>query len=313
MKPPHPLSFASKAQIMTTKKADDHPTGPQERRLPGGGIIERMMLAFASGLILTGCASATLDEAGYLHSYADLRQDNGLLTKSLISVDKNRVLAARTVNIVPTAFSSRSALPFTPEQSGLVANAVDRSLCEGLSERFTVVPLSVPADLTVHATITRATPTGKLTAGLSKGASVAAMVLLPEVPVPIPRIPIGLGSLSLEAEATDAQGQQQAGMVWARGANALTDPGPIADNGDAYTLAGAFGSDFGALLVTGTSPFEGLGLPSMQAIGTYFGKQPKYAACKAFGRSPGVIGTIGNVVGAPPSWTDGGASLAGGT
>ena len=125
MKPLPPLSFANKAQIMTTKNADDHRTCLQERRLPGGGIIERVMLAFASGLILTGCASATLDEAGYLHSYADLRQDNGLLTKSLISVDKSRVLAARTVSIVPTAFSSRSALPFTPEQRGLVANAVD--------------------------------------------------------------------------------------------------------------------------------------------------------------------------------------------
>ena len=314
MKPPHPLSFANKAQIMTTKKADDHRTGPHGWRLPGRRIIGRTMLAVASGLILTGCASATLDEAGYLRSYADLKQDNGLLTRSLISIDKNHVLAARTVNIVPTAFSSRSALPFTPEQRGLVANAVDRSLCEGLSERFTVVPLSAPADLTVHATITHATPTGKVTAGLSKGVSVAAMVLLPEVPLPVPRIPIGLGSLSLEAEALDATGKQLAGMVWARGANALTDPGPVADNGDAYTLAGAFGGDFGALLVTGTSPFEGMpSLPSMQAIGTYFGKQPKYAACKAFGRSPGVIGTIGNVVGAPPSWTDGGASLSGGT
>jgi hypothetical protein len=48
-----------------------------------------------------------------------------------------------------------------------------------------------------HATITHVTPTGKVTAGLSKGASVAAMVLLPAVPVP--RIPIGLGGLSLEA------------------------------------------------------------------------------------------------------------------
>ncbi|WP_370677847.1 DUF3313 domain-containing protein [Pleomorphomonas sp. PLEO] len=295
-------------------KATDRQEKSAGRHLPGGRIAGRTMLAVASGLLLTGCASATLDEAGYLRSYADLKQENGLLTKSLISVDKPRVLAATTVNILPTAFSSHSEPPFTAEQRGLVANAVDRSLCEGLSERFTVVPLSAPADVTVHATITHMTPTGKVTAGLSKGASVAAMVLLPEVPVPIPRIPIGLGSLSLEAEATDATGRQLAGMVWARGANALTDPGPVADNGDAYTLAGAFGSDFGTLLVTGLSPFEGMpSLPSMQEIGTYFGKDPKYAACKAFGRSPGLIGTIGNEVGVPPSWTDAGASPSGGT
>jgi len=311
--PSRPLPFANKAQIMTTKKADDPRTGQHGRRL-SGGIIERMLLALASGLILTGCASATLDEAGHLRSYADLRQDNGLLTKSLVSIDKPRVLAARTINIVPTAFASVPDASFTLEQRGLVANAVDRSLCEGLSERFTVVSLSEPADLTVHATITHASPTSKIAAGLSKGASVASVVLLPEVPVPVPRIPFGLGSLSVEAEASDLVGQQRAAMVWARGANALTDPGPIADNGDAYTLAGAFGGDFSSLLVTGASPFQGgLDLPSMQAIGTYFGKQPKYAACKAFGRNPGVIGTIGNVVGAPPNWSDGGASLSGGT
>lgn len=282
--------------------------------LPSAGATRRMALLVASGLVLAGCASATLDEAGHLRSYADLRQDNGVLTKSLVSVDKPRVLAAKTVNIVPTAFAAMPDAPFTPEQRRLVANAIDRDLCEGLSERFAVVPLSEPADLTVHATITHATSTSKVAAGLSKGASVASVVLLPEVPVPVPRIPFGLGSLSVEAEASDLAGAQRAAMVWARGANALTDPGPIADNGDAYTLAGAFGDDFSSLLVKGTSPFQGgLTLPSMQAIGSYFGKESQYAACRAFGRNPGVIGTIGNVVGAPPSWTDGGAVSSDGT
>ncbi|WP_036839385.1 DUF3313 domain-containing protein [Pleomorphomonas oryzae] len=272
------------------------------------------MLLLASGLILAGCASAPLDEAGHLRSYANLRKDDGLLTRSLVSVDKPHVLAAKTVNIVPTAFATSVEAPFTPDQRGLVANAIDRSLCEGLSERFTVVPPWEPADLTVHATVTHATPTSKIAAGLSKGASVASVVLLPEVPVPVPRVPFGLGSLSIEAEASDLAGEQRAAMVWARGANALTDPGPIADNGDAYTLAGSFGDDFSSLLVTGTSPFQGgLSLPSMQAVGNYFGREPKYAACKAFGRNPGVIGTIGNMVGAPPSWTDGGAVSPGRT
>ena len=310
MKPSPQHFLANKALTMTTNKANDRTAGRYGRH---SGIMERMAPLLACGIVLAGCASATLDEAGHLRSYADLRQDDGLLTKSLVSVDKPRVLAARTVNIVPTAFAAAPDASFTPEQRGLVTNAIDRSLCEGLSERFTVVPLWEPADLTVHATITHAIPTSKIAAGLSKGASVASAVLLPEVPVPVPRIPFGLGSLSVEAEASDLAGEQRAAMVWARGANALTDPGPIADNGDAYTLAGAFGGDFSSLLVTGASPFQaGLGLPSMQAVGTYFGKEPKYAACKAFGRNPGVIGTIGNVVGVPPSWADGGASPAGG-
>lgn len=304
--------LASKAPNMMTKRASDFRNGRYGLR-PAGRIVRRALL-LATGLVLAGCASATLDEAGHLRSYADLRQDDGLLTKSLVSVDKPRVLAARTVRIAPAAFASSPDAPFTPEQRGLVANAIDRSLCEGLSERFTVVPAGEPADLTVHATVTHAIPTSKVAAGLSKGASVASIVLLPEVPVPVPRIPFGLGSLSVEAEASDLAGDQRAAMVWARGANALTDPGPIADNGDAYTLASAFGDDFSSLLVKGASPFHsGLSLPSMQAVGSYFGKEPKYAACKAFGRNPGVIGTLGNVVGAPPSWTDGGAAPLGGT
>lgn len=298
---------------MTTNKTNEHRDGRHGWRSAAGRGAGRTLALLVSGLALAGCASATLDEAGNLRSYADLRQDDGLLTKSLVSVDKPGVLAARTVNIVPTTFAAAPDASFTPEQRGLVANAVDRSLCEGLSERFTVVSPWEPADLTVHATVTRATPTGKVAAGLSKGAMVASAVLLPEVPVPVPRIPIGLGSLSVEAEASDPAGQQRAAMVWARGANALTDPGPVADNGDAYTLAGAFGGDFSSLLVTGASPFQaGPSLPSMQAVGTYFGKQPKYVACKAFGRNPGVVGTIGNMVGVPPSWTDGGATASGG-
>ena len=47
------------------------------------------------------------------------------------------------------------------------------------------------------------------------------------------------------------------------------------------------------------------------AIGSAFGKQPKCAACKTFGREPGLVGTIGNEVGAPPSRTDGRASSKG--
>jgi hypothetical protein len=128
------------------------------------------------------------------------------------------------------------------------------------------------------------------------------------VPVPVPRIPIGLGSLSLEAEARDLQGNQKAAMIWGRGANALVGSGRVAEEGDAYDLAGAFGDDFSKLLVTGATPFGTLPLsPSGETLRTLLGGAPKHSACAAFGTSPGLAGLIGGGIGLPPDWTDKGA------
>jgi hypothetical protein len=260
--------------------------------------------------LATGCASAPLDEAGSLQSYADLQPSDGLLTRSRLSVSKDDVLAAKTVKIIPTTFSVAAArVAFTPEQRGLVTNAVDRTMCAGLSERFEVVGPSEPADLTVHAVITQVTPTDPVAAGLSKGASVAKAVFLADVPVPVPRIPVGLGSLSLEAEARDGRGNQKAAMIWGRGANAFFGTTHIAEEGDAYTLAAAFGADFSELVTTGESPYGTLpSLPSLENLGARLGRAPKYPACETFGRFPGLVGMIGGGIGLPPSWTDKGAA-----
>jgi hypothetical protein len=260
-----------------------------------------------SGL-LSGCATAPLDGAGSLRAYADLKPSDGLVTRSLLKVSREDVLAAKTVRIVPTAFPDpERRAPLTATQRSLVTNAADRALCSGLSERFRVVSASEPADLTVHAVITDVTPTNTVAVALSKGASVAKTVLLPGVPVPVPRIPIGLGSLSLEAEATDDRGNQKAAMIWGRGATAF-DPGRVAEEGDAYDLAASFGDDFSKMLVTGKTPFGGLpSPPSANALMAALGGAPKYPACEAFGRSPGLVGLVGDGIGLPPGWTDKGA------
>jgi hypothetical protein len=262
------------------------------------------------GVLAAGCASAPLDQAGSLRSYDNLKVSDGLLTRSLIAVSKEEVLAAKTVRIMPTTFRMPGErAPFTAAQRSLVTNAVDRTLCAGLSARFEVVGPSEPADLTVHAVVTHAAPTDPVAAGLSKGASVAKSVLLPGVPVPVPRIPIGLGSLSLEAEARDLQGNQKAAMIWGRGANALAGSGRVAQEGDAYDLAGAFGDDFSKLLVTGATPFGTLpSVPSAETLRALFGGAPKHSACAAFGTSPGLVGLIGGGIGLPPDWTDKGAA-----
>lgn len=261
-------------------------------------------------LLTAGCATAPLDQAGSLRSYDSLKPSNGLLTRSLLNVSKDDVLAAKTVRIIPTEFSAPAArTPFTPAQRGLITNAVDRTLCIGLGERFVIVDQSEPADLTVHAVVTHVVPTDPVAAGLSKGASVAKSVLLPGMPVPVPRLPIGMGSLSLEAEARDLRGSPKAAMIWARGANVLFDSPRMSEEGDAYILAAAFGGDFSQLLVTGATPFGARpSLPSIEKLGLLLGAAAKYPACEAFGKSPGLVGLIGENVGLPPAWTDSGAA-----
>jgi hypothetical protein len=223
----------------------------------------------------------------------------------MLRVDRQYVLAAKTVRIVPTNFSRvATQVPLSEAQRKLVANAVDRSLCVGLSDRFQVVSAQEQADLIVHATITHAEPTDAVAAGASKAVSIVPAFLDLGFPVIVPRIPIGLGNLSLEAEAYSSTGDQKAAMIWGRGAAFLSPK--ISNASDAYDLASEFGSDFSKLLVTGDSPFAPqLPVPSAQRINFWFGGPPKYAACEAFGPDPGALGLIsGGIIGAPPEWTD---------
>lgn len=260
---------------------------------------------------MCGCAPAPLTQAGSLSSYADLMPANGRITKSMLRIDKDDVLAAKTARIVPTRFSETAAqVKFSDQQRKLIGNAVDRSLCLGLSERFLIVPAWAPADLTVHAVVTHATVTDEVAAGASKVVSIIPAALSLGVPVPVPRIPIGLGSLSIEAEAQDSIGGQKAAMIWGRGANSMTDRPLVSTAADAYNLASMFGADFSQLLVTGVSPFDQMSLPSMQKLGAKFGASPKNAACAQFGKDPGVKGFAGDALGMPPEWTDDGAAAA---
>ncbi|MGJ5035072.1 MULTISPECIES: DUF3313 domain-containing protein [unclassified Bradyrhizobium] len=266
--------------------------------------IRLMMLCAALGL--SGCATAQMTQSGALASYQSLAESNGLLAKSQLNVDKDNVLAAQTVRIMPTSFSGQAGAVLTDQQRQLVANAVDRALCLNLSERFTVVAPNQRADLTTRTFITQATPTDPVAAGASKVVSAVPGAL--GVPVPVPRLPIGLGSLTIEAEALDRKGRQQAAMVWARGANSFTNSPVLSQAGDAYDLAGSFSADFGQMLVTGETPFGKVPkLPSIERISAALGGKPKNAACEAFGRDPGVIGMVANRLGAPPEWVDKGA------
>jgi Protein of unknown function (DUF3313) len=269
-----------------------------------------MTLIFGGLLLsaLTGCATAPLESAGSLASYQNLTQSDGTLTHSKLRVDKKDVLAAHTVSVVPTAFSaSASQAELTDKQRLIISNAVNRSLCLGLSERFQIVPPGQPAELTVRALVTNVKPTNAAMSGVSNAVALVPSFFSLGYPVPVPRIPIGMGTLSLEAEARDNRGVQKAAMIWARGADSVTSKARVSAAGDPYELASAFGDDFSKLLVTGESPFEKKipTIPSMDRLSSTLGGKPKEAACEAFGRE-GIAKMIGGRIGLPPEWTDDG-------
>jgi hypothetical protein len=260
--------------------------------------------------LISACSSVPLEPGGSLSSYQRLKPSDGALTKAQVSVNKDEIVAAKTVRIIRTSFSAAAKDKLTEAQLRLIANAVDRSVCTGLSDRFQIAPSAEPADLTVRAFITRVVPTDETAAAASKVTSVAATVASAATAVPVPslRIPIGLGGLALEAEALDRAGGQTAAMIWARGADSFTTRARVSSAGDAYELASTFGDDFSKLLVTGASPFRTLpSPPSMHRLGSQLGGAPKESACEAFGRGPGVAGLAGSMIGLPPEWTDKGA------
>ncbi|RDV04711.1 DUF3313 domain-containing protein [Undibacter mobilis] len=263
-------------------------------------------------ILLSGCAASPIVSGGGLSSYDGLTQSDGKVTKSRLLVRKEKVMAAKTVNISPTFFPASAAPKLSNAQRALVANAVDRALCISLSDRFQVVRADGSADLSVRASITQATPTDELAAGVSAATSIGTKFvdMGTNVPIPIPRVPIGLGNLSIEAEAVDPAGQQQAAMLWGRGATVFFSSPKVSKASDAYDLAAEFGDDFAYLLVKGESPFKGVGikLPSWQKISSGVGLAPKHKACENFGRSPGVAGFVAGKLGMPPEWTDKGAT-----
>jgi Protein of unknown function (DUF3313) len=273
--------------------------------------------ALACLTVLCGCAAAPLTESGALASYAQLEKSDGYLTRTRQKVDKAAVLAAQSVQLRPTRVAaSATTAGLTPGQLSLVANAVDRALCSGLSARFIVVPAGAPADLAVEAVITHLGVTGTTAAAASKVVNAGGIVVSATtgLPVQVPRLPFGLGGLSVEAKADAPAGQQIAAMTWARGADVLTTRARVSEEGDAYALATEFAGDFSRLLITGTDPINNSRpqLTSMREIKEFFGADPKHAACATFGGNPGLADAIGGTIGLPPSWTDrGGASAAG--
>lgn len=266
---------------------------------PLGSPVLSVLLASA----LAGCAAVPLEQANSLTSYDGLTSVDGRLRKAKYKTASEDLKAIRTVYIEPTRVSQVAAQSTRKSSDrALVANAISRALCVGVSDRFLVVDSRDSADLIIHATVTRIVPTNATVAGISTATSLGASFVSP---VPVPRLPLGLGGLSVEAEATTRDGRQLGAMVWAKGANSITTNARVSEVGDAYSLASSFGNDFSKMLVTGKTPFKGLPkFPSSQKLKSSLGGKPKYPACERFGRAPGLKDLAGSQIGLSPAWTD---------
>lgn len=267
-------------------------------------------LSFALPFLAAGCASVPLKSAGTLASYDRLGSPKGTFSKSRVYVDAKALAPVKTVAIVPTTLAPNASLRVKKQEDrALVANALDREVCLALSEKFLIVPKGQVADLTVRAVVTDLVPTDKTIAGVATavtfGSSVAGL------PVSIPRLPFGLGGLAIEAEALDGNGVQRAAILWARGANSISNKPRVSEVGDAYSLATKFGNEFSRILVTGREPRTiDLTLPSRHRVQSWLGGKPKYKVCDSYGRAPGLLGAVADKFGAPPEWTDKGARTA---
>lgn len=280
----------------------------RERRQPAStrahAISLRVIcLSLPLGLMSAGCASVPLKEGGKLTRYNNLGEQKGMLSKSRNYADATALASVKTVRVVPTIFTDSALTRVAAEQDrALVANALDREVCVALSDKFQIVSPGETADLTVRTVVTDVVLTDKAVAGAATAVTLGSSAVLP---VSVPRLPFGLGGLAVEAEAIDSKGVQRAAMVWARGANSITENPRVSEVGDAYSLATTFGSEFSRMLVTGKEPKPlDIALPSGQRIQSWLGGAPKYAACDTFGRAPGLPGLIAGKVGAPPEWTD---------
>jgi hypothetical protein len=259
-----------------------------------------MLLPLAASL--SACASVALTEGGSLSSYSNLGKETGKLAKSRTFVDPS-ITRAKTVRIMPTSFSAKAEQQVSkPEDKALVSRALDRTICIALSDKYEIVPADKPADITIHNVVTNILPTNKAAAGVSTAVSLGTSFVLP---VGVPRLPVGLGGLAVEGEAVDPSGRQQAAILWARGANSISNSPRISEVGDAYALAASYGDDFSSLIIKGKAPsMMDVSMPSSQKIKSFFGGKPKYEACDTFGRQPGISGMVAGAAGAPPEWTD---------
>ena len=228
--------------------------------------------------LLAGCASVPPASSGALTSYSELARMKSGRTQASSRADTAVLRDARTVRIEPVVFGKATQAQVTPAQRALIANAMERALCQKLESRFEVVA-AADADLTVRTSVTRI----KITDAEAAALSVAIGLV-----IPTPRLPIGLGGFAAEAEAVGPDGVQAAAMIWSRDADIFS--GRRASSiGDAYDLSRKFAQDLSKLMTSGASRVS---------------KSAPTDGCAIYGAKPNLADVLLGLFGAPPEWTD---------
>jgi Protein of unknown function (DUF3313) len=201
-----------------------------------------VMLVLSSALV--GCSSAPkTNNKNFLSRYDTLekyKEQSNYSNQRYIN--KTAVAKARTVYLGNTSYQEL-ALPegIDVKQIALVANAIDREVCEQLAPHYEIVDEQQTADLRMRASLTAVRSTNKTAAVVSSVVGLASPVWI--------RPPTGMGALAGEAEFLDSAQQQNAAIVWSRGAASFTEGESISSIGDAYQLAGRFAKDIAKLVV----------------------------------------------------------------
>jgi hypothetical protein len=82
------------------------------------------LVLFLMPLIVACAAAVPLEQAGLLSSCQHLAPSSGFLTQAQVSVNKDEILAAKTVRIIPTSLSAAVAeAKLSEAQLTLIANA----------------------------------------------------------------------------------------------------------------------------------------------------------------------------------------------
>ncbi len=102
--------------------------------------------------VISGCATAPQHQSNTLTSYEGLTSDEGRTRKAKYKAPHAEdLLMISKVYVAPTAISPLAIKKVKKDADGaLVANAISRSICIGVSDRFRVVETRAEADMSTQ-------------------------------------------------------------------------------------------------------------------------------------------------------------------
>lgn len=194
-------------------------------------------------LALSACATAPTSRQKGIDTRQELRQIKEGRNSSIKQfVDKSRLDSIQSLGLPKLVIADGIVnSQIIQAQADLVVNRAGRDACRELANYFEIRSDENKPDLNLNFVVTAINPTNSAASGVSALLGVA-------VPGPF-RLPAGLGGFAADGSANDVDGNQIVITQWAKGANAFTNDAKVSTIGDAYQLAGSFGTFFARLLI----------------------------------------------------------------